>query len=252
VDVTAFKQSDAKQQVKQKASQAKSATQETGFVQRLSTAQEDVNSRVTSWKRLLVTGLAVGVTFGSFIQISHNNGYLPKYDLWEFHIGSAVESGLIPFLLAPIWVLYSYLQPLADAYNGDDEATAAASRRAEPLAYHLLLWGVITAEFLLSSWLYLNEYPHWQCSAILAVLSGAIWQAFDKTKQGAVLGAVLLVGAPLTESFIVNVLHLWHYERPDFLGVPHWAGWCYFAYALGVGNFGRFLVASQKGKARII
>ncbi len=51
--MTAFKQSDAQQQVKQKASQAKSAAQETGFVQRLSQAQEDVNSRVTSWKRLL-------------------------------------------------------------------------------------------------------------------------------------------------------------------------------------------------------
>ena len=29
--------------------------------------------------------------------------------------------------------------------------------------------------------------------------------------QGLILALLLLVGAPLGESFIVNVLHLWHY-----------------------------------------
>lgn len=48
------------------------------------------------------------------------------------------------------------------------------------------------------------------------------------------------------ETFIVNVLHLWHYDRPDFFGVPHWAGWCYAGYAIGVGNFGRWLVHQQR------
>jgi len=44
----------------------------------------------------------------------------------------------------------------------------------------------------------------------------------------------------------VNVLHLWHYDRPDFFGVPHWAGWCYAGYAIGVGNFGRWVVHQQR------
>jgi hypothetical protein len=54
------------------------------------------------------------------------------------------------------------------------------------------------------------------------------------------------VGAPLGEVIIVNVLHLWHYARPDFFGVPHWAGWCYATYALGVANAARLLQARQE------
>ncbi len=60
------------------------------------------------------------------------------------------------------------------------------------------------------------------------------------------LGALLAVGAPASEMVIVNVLGWWHYDRPDLLGVPHWAGWCYAAYAWGVGNVGRYLVQKQK------
>ena len=63
---------------------------------------------------------------------------------------------------------------------------------------------------------------------------------------GLVLGALLAVGAPASEMVIVNVLGWWHYDRPDLLGVPHWAGWCYAAYAWGVGNVGRYLVQKQK------
>lgn len=63
---------------------------------------------------------------------------------------------------------------------------------------------------------------------------------------GLVLGALLAVGAPASEMIVVNFLGLWHYENPDFFGVPHWAAWCYAAYAWGVGNVGRYLVAKQK------
>ncbi len=54
------------------------------------------------------------------------------------------------------------------------------------------------------------------------------------------------VGAPLGEVIIVNVLGLWHYARPDFFGVPHWAGWCYATYALGMANAARLLQARQE------
>lgn len=39
-------------------------------------------------------------------------------------------------------------------------------------------------------------------------------------------------------------------DRPDILGVPGWAGWCYAAYSIGVGNFARYWVNRQReGKA---
>ena len=40
---------------------------------------------------------------------------------------------------------------------------------------------------------------------------------------GLLLGALLCVGAPASEMVIVNILGWWHYDRPDLLGVPHWA-----------------------------
>ena len=116
------------------------------------------------------------------------------------------------------------LQVLADEYRADDPATIEANSdaKAGSLAYNLLMWGSISAAFLLSGYLYLNDYPHWQCSLILSGTAFANWKAFDGTKQGAFLAALLTVGAPVTETFIVNGLHLWHYDRPDFFGVPHW------------------------------
>lgn len=63
-----------------------------------------------------------------------------------------------------------------------------------------------------------------QISAILALAATANWAAFDGTRTGIILGALLAVGAPLSESVIVNVLGWWHYDRPDYLGVVLWAG----------------------------
>jgi hypothetical protein len=73
-----------------------------------------------------------------------------------------------------------------------------------------------------------------------------IMQAFDNTRGGLLLAALLAVGAPLGEMFIVNVLHWWHYDRPDINGVCHWTGWCYAIYSVGVGNVGRYLVQQRK------
>ena len=136
-----------------------------------------------------------------------------------------------------------FLQVLLDEYNAEDPATVEATSdgKAGSLAFNLLMWGSIVSAFLLSGYVYLNDFPHWQCSGILAVTAFLNWKAFDNTKQGLFLAALLTVGAPLTEVVIVNGLHLWHYDRPDFFGVPHWAGWCYAQYATGTGNFGRYL-----------
>ncbi|KAK9845425.1 hypothetical protein WJX81_006137 [Elliptochloris bilobata] len=216
------------------AEDAKAKAQENGLVQRLVAAHKELTSSGISVSKLLLTALVCSSTFGFFIQVSHNNGFLPKYDVLQFKVGPALQSGVIPLVLAPIWLLYGYLQPLLDTMFKDDPATQVATARARSLAYVMLNWGVIVAMFLASDYVYLANFPHWQCSAILAALWLANYKAFDSTRQGLLLALLLLVGAPSGESFIVNVLHLWHYDRPDILGVPHWAGWCYAAYTHGV------------------
>lgn len=44
---------------------------------------------------------------------------------------------------------------------------------------------------------------------------------------------------------IVNLLGLWHYERPELFGVPTWAGWCYFGYAVGVAYVARYFASKR-------
>ena len=36
--------------------------------------------------------------------------------MWPFQVGPFLQSGLVPIVLAPIWVLYVYLQPLMDNF----------------------------------------------------------------------------------------------------------------------------------------
>jgi len=242
---------NTREAVRDKTKQAQDSVQQTGIWQRLATAQQNLNQRdQVSWSKVLGVSLFTGVTFGTFVQVSHNNGFLPMYDYFAFTIntplGPAVESMLVPLLLAPIWLLYAWAYPLADAAYEDDEATETAQLKARSLSYNLLNWGVITAMFLLSSYLYLSDFPHWQIYAILYPLWIAQYKAFDNTKQGLFLGLLLAAGAPVVEMFIANVLHLWHYDRPDLNGVCFWASACYAAYAHGVGNFGRYLVQTQK------
>ena len=221
------------------------------------------------------------------------------YDVLPFvvdtPVGPMVQAGIIPLVLAPIWVLYGYLQPLLDEVFANDvslmhdcdccctvlsarvhclacsvmlcyslyasvlmgcglpqPATERAIQRAESLPYNLLCWGSMAAMFLLSSYLYLADWPHWQISLALAPVALANWKAFDGTKQGALLAVLLAFGAPTAESFISNVFGWWHYERPQIGGkpgrLPGWwvspfgmvllySGWCTLAGA-GMAAFG--------------
>ena len=109
----------------------------------------------------------------------------------------------------------------------------------------------LAAQFILSDYLYLAGYPHWQCSLIMGATAAAIYKAFDNTRGGLLLATLLAVGAPLGEMFIVNVLHWWHYERPDLYGVCHWTGFCYATYSIGVGNVARYLVQKRRNEQRI-
>lgn len=86
------------------------------------------------------------------------------YDLWPFKIGPFLESGTVPLLLAPIWLLYGYLYPLLDSYF-DDEAVSHAIERASDLRFVGVTWLALAAMFILSDVIYLNNVPHWQVLA---------------------------------------------------------------------------------------
>ena len=178
-------------------------------------------------------------------------GTLQVYDLWPFRVGSMLQAGIVPAVLLPIWLLYGYAVPFVDEFFGDEDGKVAEiSELSSKLPFVALTWGAMTMHFLLSDYLYLNGAPHWQISAILGVLAIANYKAFDDTKGGLILGIILAFGAPASEMFIVNVLHWWHYDRPDLLGVPTFCGWCYACYTWGVGNVGRYLVQKMRSAER--
>lgn len=52
-------------------------------------------------------------------------GCAQKYDVLQFKVGPALESGVIPLVLAPIWLLYGYLTPLLDTVFKNDTTTQA-------------------------------------------------------------------------------------------------------------------------------
>lgn len=235
----------AKSQAKGAAQSAKETAKQNGIIADLFEANKSLVNSGVDIPKLLGTCLIASVTFGFAFQVTHNNGLLPVYDVLPFSVGPFLQSWLVPLVLAPIWVLYGYLYPLLDSYF-DDEAVGFASNLASNPRFLVLLWASLTAMFVLSDVLYFKQVDHWQISAILALAAGANWAAFDGTRTGLILGALLAVGAPVSETFLVNVLGWWHYDRPDFFGVPHWAGWCYAAYAFGVGNFARYAVQQQR------
>ena len=64
-------------QAAQAAKKPVKAAQQTGLFQGLAAAQGRLNDSNVSWTTFLGLGLLAGVTFGSVIQISHNNPNLP-------------------------------------------------------------------------------------------------------------------------------------------------------------------------------
>lgn len=231
--------------------QAQTAAQEgQGLLDGLAKAQGRLQVAGVSLGNVTATCGLVGTTLGSLFQITHNVGGLPIYDVWAFNLGPFPEAGTIPILLAPIWLLYGYVAPILDEYlaRSDPRAQGSSTGREQSgdLGFVLLTWAALAAQFLFSDLVYQAGAPHWVCSLSLALLALAIWRKFDNTKAGAILAALLTVGAPAGEMLIVNFLHLWHYSRPDTFGVPHWAGWCYATYAIGVANVSRYLVLQQK------
>lgn len=86
---------------------------------------------------------------------------LQVYDVWPIKIGPFFESGLVPLVLAPIWLLYGYLAPVLDQAFAD-EAIEDANTRASSLSFVALTWLLCAAQFIVSDILYLQGFPHWQ------------------------------------------------------------------------------------------
>ena len=84
------------------------------------------------------------------------------YDVLPFKIGPFLESGLVPIVLAPIWILYGYLYPLLDEFFSDESATDEARQRAAALPAVVYTWFLCAAQFILSDFLYLNGVAHIQ------------------------------------------------------------------------------------------
>jgi len=234
---------------RQKASKTAKEVLPAGPVQRVLEAQDSLQQSVDV-KKLLTQSLLVGLTFGTAFQVTHNNGLLPIYDLWPIKIGPFLESGVVPLVLAPIWLLYGYLYPLLDEVFRADAATTEAQDRASTFSTLAITWALAAGQFILSDVLYLADTPHWQIYPVMAVCTAFIWAKFDRTKTGLILGALLAIGAPAGEAVIANGLHWWHYARPDtpYLDVCYWTAFCYASYAYGVGNFARWEVARQRSR----
>ena len=81
---------------------------------------------------------------------------LQVYDLWPIKIGPFLESGVVPIVLAPIWLLYGYLYPLLDEVFADEEATREANERATAFSTLAWTWVLAAAQFILSDVMYLQ------------------------------------------------------------------------------------------------
>lgn len=245
--VTAQKQfKQAQKQTKRQTKAAEKTVRQLGPVDRFFDAQAELQQSGVSISDLLQKCLIVGLTFGTCFQVTHNNGLLPVYDVLPFKVGPFLESGLVPLVLAPIWLSYGYLAPVIDQAIADDPDVQEANERASSLSTVALTWVLAATQFIISDIMYLQGLEHWKIYPVMALCTAAIWQLTDRTKTSLGLGALLFVGAPLAEAVIV-ALGLWHYDRPDnFLGVCYWTGFCYATYAFGIANFARWQVQQQK------
>ena len=83
------------------------------------------------------------------------------------------------------------------------------------------------------------DMPNHAIDGILAAWAVGQWAVFDYTKQGLAMAVLTGVAGPVTEIFLINVLHLYHYADPDFFGIPSWIAWVYFCGSPAVGNLSR-------------
>ena len=62
---------------------------------------------------------------------------------------------------------------------------------------------------------------------------------FDFTVTGFIVSMLTAISGPLVEIILINQLHLYHYLRPNFWGIPLWIIPIYFLGGQAVGNLAR-------------
>lgn len=92
-----------------------------------------------------------------------------------------------------------------------------------------------------SALLYENNVSYLNIHMLLFVVFLIIWKTFDDTIHGLILSLICALAAPTSELIILQYADLWHYVRPDFLGIPSWVVWCYAFYTPILGNLARKL-----------
>ena len=95
------------------------------------------------------------------------------------------------------------------------------------------------------------DMPSHAIDAILAAWALGQWAVFDYTKQGLTMAVLTGVAGPVTEIFLINVLHLYHYSDPDFFGIPSWIAWVYFCGSPAVGNLSRAVRGELRRRQRL-
>ena len=116
----------------------------------------------------------------TYCPVSASSGYhrgviTYYYDVWPIKIGPFLESGLVPLVLAPIWLSYGYLYPLLDKFFGG-KAIDEANERSSSLSFVGLTWALCATQFIVSDVLYLQGFPHWQVDLALCVsLLASTW-----------------------------------------------------------------------------
>ncbi|PRW59962.1 white-brown complex 30 [Chlorella sorokiniana] len=85
---------------------------------------------------------------------------------------------------------------------------------------------------------------------LLAATGVALWAAFDGTRQGLFMAALTAVCGPAVEITLINVFHLYAYTHTQWLGVPLWIPWVYFAGSPAVGNLARRVSSTLLSRQR--
>lgn len=90
------------------------------------------------------------------------------------------------------------------------------------------------------------DMPRWGVDVVLATWGLSVWGTFDRTKQGFAMAVLTALAGPAAEIVLINVLGLYHYENPDWAGIPTWIPWVYFCGATAVGLLSRAVRADLR------
>ena len=104
-----------------------------------------------------------------------------------------------------------------------------------------------TLQYYMSGLLTSNGIDRISLHAFLSVTATYCWYAFDRTATGAVMAFITGTAGPGVELALLHgypVLFgadLYHYNSPDFFGIPLWIAWVYACGAPAVGGLARGL-----------